>query len=290
MTGDLDAAELFESHRQHLLAVALRVLHHQADAEDVVQDAWLRFSRHDLPAIDNVGGWLTTCVTRLCLDHLRRRRPLLMDHLEHEPAEEAASPETVAVLADEVEAALGILLETLTPAQRVSLVLHDVFGMPFASIGTMLGTGEEAARRQASRARARIRSRPSDHAPTQAQERAEVVQAFLSAASTGDVATLAAVLDPDVVRTADPQALPEGAPWVLRGRAAVIEGTKLMAPNASQAYMAWLRDQPVVVLGSLHDPTLVLTFLITESHISNYDVIADGQRLASIIPILSTTT
>lgn len=281
------AAEVFEGHRQHLLAVARRLVYNQADAEDVVQDAWLRFSRTDITVIENVGGWLTTCVTRLCLDRLRRRAPLPLEHLENEADESATSPEATAILAFEIEAALAVVMVRLTPAQRVALILHDVFGLSFDSIGRMLHISQEAARRQASRARTRIRAHDHDHDGGVAADHAEVVRAFLSAASSGDVTTLATVLHPDILRTADPHAVPEGAPLSINGRQAVITGTRLMSANARRARVAWLLGQPVVVVGPLDEPELVLTFAFAGQQIIRYDVAADPQRLAAVQQDLS---
>lgn len=288
MSGSLAGAQAFEGYRRHLLAVAHRILHNQADAEDVVQDSWLRFARVEFATIDNLGGWLTTCVTRLCLDRLRRRGPQPVELIEDGPDENVAAPESAAVLAVEVESALAVVLDSLTPAQRVSLVLHDVFGLPFDNIAMMLGVAEETARRQASRARTRLRNRQrsgivtaGDMEPGTRRQHAALVRTFVAAAGTGDVTSLTVVLHPDVVRTADPHALPDGAPLTLSGRSDVIAEAGVLAANARQGQIALLLGEPVVVVGSLEAPDLILTFAFADAQIRHYDVMGDPQRLTA---------
>jgi RNA polymerase sigma factor (sigma-70 family) len=201
-------AEQFERHRGHLHAVAYRMLGSLSEADDAVQEAWLRLSRSDSDAVENLGGWLTTVVGRVCLDMLRVRRSRREDYVGTwlpEPivlAEDAAGPEDEALLADSVGLALLVVLETLSPAERLAFVLHDTFGVPFDEIAPIVGRTPTAARQLASRARRRVRGAAPVPDPDLARQR-EVVDAFLAAARAGDFDALVAVLDPDVVFRAD---------------------------------------------------------------------------------------
>jgi RNA polymerase sigma-70 factor (ECF subfamily) len=204
MTDESWEAEQFERHRERLTAVAYRMLGSVSEAEDAVQESWLRLSRSDRDAIDNVGGWLTTVVARVCLDMLRARRSRREDYAGSwlpEPivtVEEAPGPEDEAILADGVGLALLVVLETLTPAERLAFVLHDMFEVPFDELATMLDRTPAAARQLASRARRRVRGAAPPVAPDLAHQR-EVVDAFLAASRAGDFEALVEVLDPDVV-------------------------------------------------------------------------------------------
>jgi RNA polymerase sigma factor (sigma-70 family) len=201
-------AEQFERHRGHLHAVAYRMLGSLSEADDAVQEAWLRLNRSDTDAVENLGGWLTTVVGRVCLDMLRARRSRREDYLGTwlpEPivaADDAASPEDEALMADSVGLALLVVLETLSPAERLAFVLHDTFGVPFDEIAPIVGRTPTAARQLASRARRRVRGAAPVPDPDLSRQR-EVVDAFLAAARAGDFDALVAVLDPDVVFRAD---------------------------------------------------------------------------------------
>jgi RNA polymerase sigma factor (sigma-70 family) len=201
-------AEQFERHRGHLHAVAYRMLGSLSEADDAVQEAWLRLNRSDTDAVENLGGWLTTVVGRVCLDMLRTRRSRREDYVGTwlpEPivaADEAAGPEDEALMADSVGLALLVVLETLSPAERLAFVLHDTFGVPFDEIAPIVGRTPTAARQLASRARRRVRGAAPVPDPDIARQR-EVVDAFLAAARAGDFDALVAVLDPDVVFRAD---------------------------------------------------------------------------------------
>jgi RNA polymerase sigma-70 factor, ECF subfamily len=201
-------AEQFERHRGHLHAVAYRMLGSLSEADDAVQEAWLRLNRSDTDAVENLGGWLTTVVGRVCLDMLRARRSRREDYIGTwlpEPivaADEAAGPEEEALMADSVGLALLVVLETLSPAERLAFVLHDTFGVPFDEIAPIVGRTPTAARQLASRARRRVRGAAPVPDPDIARQR-EVVGAFLAAARAGDFDALVAVLDPDVVFRAD---------------------------------------------------------------------------------------
>src|SRR5216117_3308061 len=192
----------FETHRQHLQAVAYRMLGSASEAEDAVQEAWLRLSRSDTAAVENMGGWLTTVVARVCLDMLRSRREHYVGSWLPEPVVTIENgPEDEAVLADSVGLALLVVLDTLTPAERLAFVLHDMFGMPFEEIAPIVDRSPAAARQLASRARRRVRGAP-DPDPDLARQRA-VVDAFLAASRAGDFDALVAILDPDVVLRVD---------------------------------------------------------------------------------------
>ena len=226
-------ATAFEEHRDHLRAVAYRLLGSSSDADDAVQDTWLKLTGADPGDVENLGGWLTTVVARVSLNMLRSRR-----YRHEEPvggawpgageaaagtgavappdgpslASQADDPEGEAVLADSVGLALLVVLDTLTPAERLAFVLHDMFAMPFAEVAAVLGRSPEATRQLASRARRRVRGAPSpDRAADLARQR-EVATAFLAASRGGDLSALVALLDSDVTLTADAAALPPGRP------------------------------------------------------------------------------
>src|SRR5919106_4390787 len=219
-------AERFEENRTHLRAVAYRMLGSLSEVDDAVQEAWLRLSRADTTGVDNLGGWLTTVVARVCLDMLRSRKSRREEPFpEHAPEPVAtgtsgSSPEHEAVLADSVGLALLVVLDKLTPAERLAFVLHDMFAMPFEEIGPIVGRSAEAARQLASRARRRVRGGGAPD-PDLVQQR-KVVEAFIAALRAGDFEGLLAVLDPDLLVRADMAV--GGAPTELRGAAAWAEG------------------------------------------------------------------
>lgn len=214
--------ESFERDRRHLLAVAFRLLGSEADAQDVLQEAWIRFARTNVGELSNVSAWLTTVVTRLCLDVLRRRRVYLQ-----QPADIARvagvsgnTPEEVALLAAELTEAFSVLLQKLTPPQRVALILHEVFGTPFDEVARILGTTPVSAKSwPAARERLSTSTDASRADPASAHR---VVSEFLRAAQSGDIQALVGVLHPAVPRTADPQVLPAGAPLKIRGADALL--------------------------------------------------------------------
>src|SRR6516165_3438289 len=221
-------AERFEAHRAHLRAVAYRILGSPADAEDAVQEAWLRLFRSDSSQVENLGGWLTTVVARVSLNMLQSRKTRREDPAgSHLPEEIAAStdgagPEHQAVLADSVGLALLVVLDTLTPAERLAFVLHDMFAMPFEEIAPIVERSPVAARQLASRARRRVRGVPTIPDNDLTKQR-EVVAAFLSAARNGDFDALLEVLAPDVVLRADRGPIPPAASRVIRGARAIAE-------------------------------------------------------------------
>ena len=230
-------AEQFETHRDHLQRVAYRMLGSTGEADDAVQEAWLRLSRSQPAGIENLGGWLTTVVARVCLDTLRSRKSRREEPLDGEPQpapghERSLDPEREAELADSVGLALLVVLEALAPAERVAFVLHDMFDLPFEEIAPIVGRSPTAARQLASRARRRVRGgRTSSDVASQRR----VVDAFLAAARSGDIAGLLAVLDPDVVLRADRAAVRLGDVTELHGAEAVAANFKGKAQAARPA-------------------------------------------------------
>jgi RNA polymerase sigma factor (sigma-70 family) len=277
-------AEPFEQSRSHLRAVAYRMLGSLSDADDAVQEAWLRLSRSDTSGVENLRGWLTTVVARVCLDMLRSRKARpeepLGAHLPEPIAtrESGIDPEQEALLADSVGLALLAVLETLGPAERVAFVLHDMFDLPFDEIAPIVGRSPTAARQLASRARRRIQ-RGATVPDADLTRRRAVVEAFLAASRGGDFAALLAVLDPDVVLRADRAAVQAGASSEVRGAAAVA------ATFSGRARFA----QPALVNGAVGAvwapggrPRVVFGFTITGAKIVAIDLLADPERLSQL--------
>ena len=277
----------FEEERPRLRAVAFRLLGSDADVDDVLQEAWIRFDRAEITGVRNLPAWLTTVVARLCIDLLRRRHDIPHDP-DDSPDHRAtdAGPEEVALLADELAAAFTTVLEELTPPQRVALTLHDVFGVPFEEVAHVLDTSIGSAKKLASRARGHLRQRGDPAArpaaPDTPASARRLVQAFLSAAQSGDTDALLRLLAPDAVRTADPQALPAGAPQLLHGARAVVAETRALRANAERAHLAVVDDRPGIVVDAGPSRQLVLVFHIRDERIASYDVIADPRRLARL--------
>ncbi len=215
-------ADRFEASRNHLRAVAYRMLGSMSEADDAVQEAWLRVSRSGTSGVENLGGWLTTVVARVCLDLLRSRKSRREEPLGVHLQDPIANPEHEALLADSVGLALLVVLETLAPAERLAFVLHDMFAVPFDEIAPIVGRSPAAARQLASRARRRVQGAATVSDTDRARQR-EVVDAFLAASRGGDFAALLAVLDPDVVLRADRAAVEMGSAKEVRGAAAVAD-------------------------------------------------------------------
>jgi RNA polymerase sigma-70 factor (ECF subfamily) len=284
--GDSEESEFlarrFEAHRGHLRAVAYRMLGSLAEADDAVQEAWLKLSRVDAGRVDNLGGWLTTVVGRVCLDMLRSRRTRGEEPLEEpgmrmpEPVLSPFSgidPEQEVLLADSVGLALLVVLETLTPAERLAFVLHDLFAVPFDEIGPIVGRTPAASRQLASRARRRVRGGAPAPDPDLARQR-EVVEAFLAAAREGDLDGLVAVLDPDVV------ARSEGG--VTTGAVAVASGASAFAHFARIARPALVNGAAGVVVVSEGRVVGVLAFTVVHGRIAVIDILDDPDRLAGL--------
>jgi RNA polymerase sigma-70 factor, ECF subfamily len=272
-----DRERVFRRERAHLLAVAFRLLGSEADAQDAVQEAWLRYARADAAVIDDPAAWLVTVVTRLCLDVLRSARERPQETVER-PAE-TAGPEAVALLADDVTGALVVVLDELTPPQRVAFVLHDVFGTPFDEVAHVLTTTPGSAKKLASRARARVR-RPAGRGGADAATARRVVRAFLDAAQRGDVDGLVRVLHPDVTRTADPQVLRGGAAQRMRGAHPVATETRELRAVARRAELVTVGGWPAIAVRSGAGTPIVLVFLVDGERIAHVDVVADPCRRA----------
>ena len=276
----------FEASRSRLRAMAYRMLGSLSDAEDAVQDAWLHAAGADPGAVDNLEGWFTTIVARVCLDRLRSRKSRREEPLGAEEsldAEEAvvAGPEQEAVLADSVGLALLVVLDTLAPAERVAFVLHDTFGLPFGEIAAITGRSPAAARQLASRARRRVRGTAPVAGIRLARQR-EVAEAVLAASRGGDLGALLAVLDPEVVLHADAASVPTGVPMTIRGAAAVARGARAASGRSRYSGVALVNGTPGIVMAPGGRLTVVLAFTIDDAKISRIDVIADPARLEEL--------
>jgi RNA polymerase sigma-70 factor (ECF subfamily) len=274
-------AEQFEAHRPHLRAVAYRMLGSLSEADDAVQESWLHLTRAGTGGIENLGGWLTTVVGRVCLDMLRARNSRREEPLDAhgvEPVlsrEDGSHPEHEAVLADSVGLALLVVLDTLNPDERLAFVLHDIFAVPFDEIASIVGRSPTAARQLASRARRRVRGAAQTPAADLPRRRA-VVDAFLAAARGGDFAALLALLAPDVVLRADGAAVQVGAAREVRGARAVAE---TFAGRARVAQPALVDGAPGAVWAPGGQPRVVFAFTITGGKIVAIEILADRARL-----------
>lgn len=278
-----DPAAVFDRERPHLLALAFRILGSEPDAEDVVQEAWLRFARTDAGGVRNVAAWLTTVVTRLCVDMLRRAREQPREPADLATLSTAAGadgdPEDTALLAAELTDAFVVVMAELTPVQRVALVLHDVFGTPFDEVARILGTTAGSAKKLASRARRSVRGELSAPvADTRTARR--VVAAFLRAAQQGDIEGLVAVLHPEVTRTADPQALRPGVRQRVSGADAVAAESRLFRATARHARLVTIDGHPGIAVRAGDRVHIALVFHVEDGRIVHYDVVADPRRLA----------
>jgi RNA polymerase sigma factor (sigma-70 family) len=280
-------AERFEVHRPHLRAVAYRLLGSLSDADDAVQGAWLRLSRSDIGGVENLGGWLTTLVARECLDLLRarisRREQPLGVHLPDPIVGRAdgADPEQETLLAEGVGLALLVVLDTLTPTERLAFVLHDMFAVPFEEIAAIVGRSPAAARQLASRARRRVRGAAAVPDADLARQRA-VVDAFLAAARDGDFDALVGLLDPDVVVRADGGVAPAGVSVVVRGAAAVAEQALRFAWRARFARPALVNGAAGVVVAPHGRLFAVMGFMVRRGMIAEIEVVADPARLRQL--------
>ncbi|GAA1886449.1 sigma-70 family RNA polymerase sigma factor [Streptantibioticus ferralitis] len=275
-------AERFEAHRGHLRAVAYRMLGSLSEADDAVQEAWLRLSRSGSGGIDNLGGWLTTVVGRVCLDILRSRTSRGEEPLAGRVPDplvssaEGIDPEQQALLADSVGLALLVVLETLSPAERLAFVLHDMFAVPFEEIAPMVGRTPTAARQLASRARRRVQG-AAPVADADLTRQREVVDAFLAASRGGDFDALVALLDPDVVLRADTGAA--AVPMEFRGARAVAGQALAFQRFAQFARPALVNGTVGVVTAPEGQPMAVMGFTIRRGKIVELDILADVERL-----------
>jgi RNA polymerase sigma factor (sigma-70 family) len=284
-------AQRFEEYRSHLRAVAYRILGSISEADDAVQEAWLRLSRSETSGVENLGGWLTTVVGRVCLDMLRSRTSRRVVPLG-EPLgtrvpdllvsrADGIDPEHEALLADSVGLALLVVLETLTPAERLAFVLHDMFSVPFEEIAPVVGRSPTAARQLASRARRRVQGEAHVPDADLATQR-EVVDAFLAASRDGDFDTLLAVLDPDVVLRIDGGAVRAGLSREVRGARAVAEQTLTFSRLSPFVRPALVNGAAGVVVAPRGRPFSVMGFTIRGGKIVEIDILADPARLSRL--------
>lgn len=280
-------AERFEAERSHLRAVAFRMLGSLSEADDAVQEFWLRLSRSGTSGVENLGGWLTTIVARVCLNMLRSRNSRREELLDaRTPAfayidSRATDPEHEAVIADLVGLALLVVLETLSPAERLAFVLHDTFAVPFDEIAPIVGRTPAAARQLASRARRRVRGSTVVPDADLARQR-KVVDAFIAASRSGDMEALLAVLDPDVVLRVDAAAVPQGSPRVLRGAATVAGGARAFSARSQFIQAALVNGTVGVVMAPRGRLFGVGVLTIRGDRILEMDLVADPDRLARI--------
>lgn len=278
--NDIELSAAFEEHRSHLVAVATRVLGSRADAEDAVQEAWFRLDRHASDEIENLGGWLTRVVGRICMDTLRSRAAraeTALDEWENDPivTEDADGPEDSAVAADSLGLAMFVVLESLQPAERLAFVLHDVFAVPFVEVGRIVGRSTDAAKMLASRARRKVQEQPLPS--EQRRQRREVVDAFLAAARDGDFEALLRTLDPDVTwqhHTAHGRTVKVGANEVLT---ALSRGN----PDRVEMRRVSVNGQPgILVWGPTERPIALMTCTVTDGRLVKLVSITDPKRLS----------
>jgi RNA polymerase sigma-70 factor (ECF subfamily) len=274
----------FEEHRSHLNAVAYRMLGSVPEAEDAVQEAWLRMDRADVGDVRNMRGWLTTVVAHICLDMLRARgarpeQPLDEAAAPHTATTEPVDPEQQALLADSVGAALLVILQRLSPAERLAFVLHDMFDLPFAEIAPIVGRTENTAAQLAARARRRVRGQTPDPATDLGRQR-QLVEAFLAAARDGDLDSLLTALDAEVVLRVDAAAA--GTATTIRGADAVGRNARAFASNARFAEPALVDGAVGIVVAPEGRLTLVLRFGVVDDKITEIDIEADPDRLGGL--------
>jgi RNA polymerase sigma factor (sigma-70 family) len=282
-------AESFEQNRTRLRAVAYRMLGSFAEADDAVQEAWLRLSRADAGGVDNLSAWLTTVVARVCLNVLRARNTRREDPIGvHVPdpvisRADGTNPEDEALLADSVGLALLVVLETLTPAERLAFVLHDMFDLPFDDIAPMVGRSPATARQLASRARRRVRGADVPATDRDMARQREVVDAFFAAAHRGDFDGLIAVLDPHVVLHSDGGTAHPDMSMVLRGAAEVARRTLAIASPAAPKQPVLVNGAAGVLVTLAGQPVAVMGFTVSAGRITEIDAIADPDRLRRLV-------
>ena len=280
-------AERFEQDRAHLRAVAYRLLGSLSEADDAVQESWLRLSRSGASGVDNLTGWLTTVVGRVCLDMIRSRAAHREEPLGvHLPdpvvsREDATDPEYQALLADSVGLALLVVVQALAPAERLAFVLHDMFAVPFDEIASIIGRSSNAARLLASRARRRVQAAAAAPDPDLARQR-QVVDAFFAASREGDFDALVALLDPDVVVRADYGALPVGASRQVRGAPAVAEQALSFSRLIPLARPALVNVTAGIVVARHGRPVTIMGFTVKHGKITEIDILADPARLRQL--------
>jgi RNA polymerase sigma factor (sigma-70 family) len=274
--------ERFETHRPRLTSIAYRMLGSVGEAEDAVQDAWLRLSRADVSAIRDLEGWLITAVARVSIDLLRSRRARAQEaNRLPDPIvvrDDPIDPEAAALLSEALGLAFMVVLDRLTPAERIAFVLHDALGLPFDEIAAILGKTTPATRQLASRARRRVRGAPLPSGGI--EEQRDIVTAFLTAARAGNFERLLEILDPDVVVRADLG--PHGRSREVRGAKAVASEVLAYAQFTRYARPAIINGTPGIVGARDGRPSAVMAFTVTDRHITEIDIIADPERLTQV--------
>ncbi|SDK09051.1 RNA polymerase sigma-70 factor, ECF subfamily [Nonomuraea maritima] len=286
MLQDSSPLDTFESERPRLRALAYRMLGSGAEADDAVQETWLRYDRTDLSEVQNLAAWLTTVVSRVCLNLLRARQARHEESLESftadwlGAADDDRIPQEEAELADSVGLAMLVVLDRLSPAERIAFVLHDMFDVAFDDIAHMMERSPAAVRQLASRARAKVRgttTRPAD-----AAHRRHAVEAYLAATRTGDFAALLTLLDPEIELRADASVTGAGRPLTLHGALAVARSALSAAPRANFTVLALVDGSPALVMAPLGRLSLVIRFVFDGTAISSIDIIADPERLHTL--------
>src|SRR3954471_1384254 len=277
----MDDMEIFERHRPRLQAVAVRILGSESEADDALQEAWIRVGRADISGVENVAGWLTTVVSRVCLtmlDSRKRRREDALPDMVVTPADDLSpDPEREALMAEAVGGALTVVLDTLAPAERIAFMLHDLFGLPFDDVATVLERSPAAARQLASRARRRVRGTDPD---TARADRA-VVDAFLAAARGGDFQDLLAVLDPDIVLRAD---FGTGVLRSITGAEEVATSARTIGPTRPWPEPIVADGLPAVLVRLDGEPDRIMRFTIEAGRVTAIDVLAEAARVARLVP------
>lgn len=287
---DAELARVFEQHRRHLRAIAYRMLGSLAEADDAVQETWVRFAAAGTDGVRNVSGWLTTIVTRACLNVLRARaaRPeqpagmVVPDPIAVHADDAAPDPEQEALLAESVGLALMVVLDALTPAERVAFVLHDAFGVPFSEIGQLVGRSEQAARQLASRARRQVREAGPNTPDVGLPQQRAIVDAFFTAARAGDFDRLMELLDPDVVIRADGGPARPGASVVMRGAAQIARATIATASPLADFTPVLVNGVAGMLITVRGRPVSLIAVTVTGSRITAMDGITDLDRLARL--------
>lgn len=283
-------ARRFDELRPHLMSVAFQVVGSMPDAEDVIQAAWLKVASSDTRTIANLAGWITTITTRTALDTLkaryRRRETLAGDNLP--PEGETSGPDAEVLLAESVSRALLVVLERLSPAERVAFVMHDVFAMPFDEIGSILNRTAATSKKLASRARTKIHAEPTP-ASSQIPEHTKIVRAFLAASRGSDIPTLLELLAPDVIRTVDPILVAPGASTVIRGAAEVADETRQFTTRAKKAAVVLINGEPGVVIAPSGRLLALMTISFNfDGQIRRIDITADSSYLDTATLTLPT--
>ncbi len=290
MSEDAALAGVFQQHRRHLRAIAYRMLGSLPEADDAVQEAWVRFAAAGTGGVENVGGWLTTIISRVCLNILRARaarpeRPAGMhvpDPIAVRGYDTAPDPEQETLLAESVGLALMVVLDALTPAERVAFVLHDAFGVPFTVIGPLVGRSEQAARQLASRARRQVREAGPVTPDVSLQQQRTIVDAFFTAARAGDFDRLVGLLDPDAVVRADGGRARAGASLKMRGAAPIARATIATASPLADFTPVLVNDVAGMLISLRGRPVSLIAVTVTGNVITAMDGITDVGRLASL--------